>query len=451
MKRTFVLIMLVFFFCAGCGCNETTRIVKVDDSGNNKSVADNQNETTNNAPSVKVDPFAEKPFPKAEPVKEWFMFKGTPDNLGLVDADIKLPLGKKYDEKNKKAVEYRWVSFSAPNMNRLLGNPAVVRNRIYFGCEMGFISCFDFITGEPKWRNGDQIKPIITPIAANDYVVVFGTLDGEVYCYDGLSDSKLWVFKTDPNISAPPNITDENVKNGRVHGGPKIVDDKVYFGAFDGKLYCLNIKDGKKVWEFATKGKIYSSPAISDGRIYFANFEGKLFCIDQKTGKKIWDADLGKPTIASPVVFGPRVWIGGKNSKMFCFQTKDGKKLWEYQGPISDYGIESTPALDEENLYFGETKGGLICLNWKTGKEVYKVSISDKPLNSSPVIVRNMVMIGGHDKNFYVIDKKNGKVLDTFTTRGSILASPIIIGNEVLVTSYDSSIYILRAKGTNPP
>ena len=172
MKRTFVLIMLVFFFCAGCGCNETTRIVKVDDSGNNKSAADGQNETTNNAPPVKVDPFAEKPFPKAEPVKEWFMFKGTPDNLGLVDADIKLPLGKKYDEKNKKAVEYRWVSFSAPNMNRLLGNPAVVRNRIYFGCEMGFISCFDFITGEPKWRNGDQIKPIITPIAANDYVVV---------------------------------------------------------------------------------------------------------------------------------------------------------------------------------------------------------------------------------------------------------------------------------------
>ncbi len=452
-KNIALFAMFVLIVALAAACGPTTREVDVPPAGTEtagktgdaKMPIDDDTGTTTNPSTTGYGPNGEPMFPKPERATEWLMYGRTSDNMNQVDANIKLPLGKKLDAEKPQNSEYRFVSFSAPQQNRIFGNPAVVRDRIFFGCEIGYISSYFFEDSKPDWRGQEQLGPIITPIAADQKRIVFGTSTGKILCYDLLSASQFWFFDTGKNISAPPGVTDENVTKGRVHGGPKIVDGKVYFGAFDGGLYCLNAKDGSKIWTFQTKGKIYSSPAISGGKIYFVNFESKLFCISQNTGKLVWEVSIDKPSIASPVVFGSRIWVGGKNSKMMCFSTEDGKKLWEYKCSDSDYGIESTPALDEKNLYFGDSSGNVQSIDRFTGKLVWKKKISDMPVNSTPLLVRENLFIGAHDKNLYILSKTNGGVLDTFKTKGSILASPIVIGDELLCTSWDSNIYILRS------
>src|SRR4029077_15489102 len=75
-----------------------------------------------------------------------------------------------------------------------------------------------------------------------------------------------------------------------------------------------------------------STPAVVGGRVYFIAFNGKLYCLDQQTLKAIWITDLrnadplptqpaanilgieqGNPVVAgwsSPVVVGERLFIG---------------------------------------------------------------------------------------------------------------------------------------------
>lgn len=462
-----VLIAMIGFVTSGCG--QAKKEVKVDivqdgkgsgagaNNGNANSTNPGNSTDSGTTSSSNLNEYGEPPFPKAEKVNQWLMFGYTPNNMANVDADIKLPLGKIADNENPEKSEYRMVSFKAPQENRLFGNPVVYDGRIYFGCQIGYIQCMNFKTSEPVWRNEEPTAPIISPLTTDGNVVIAGTSDGMLYAYDTKTQKEKWNFKTGKNVSAPPGSTSADQTNGRIHGGPKIVDRKVFFGAFDGKMHCLEASTGLLIWEYATKSKIYSSPAIYEGKLYFTNFEGKVFCLEQPSGKLVWETKLEKQTIASPVVFGKRLWVGDRKGKMYCLSTVDGKQIWSYQGPDSDYGIEATPALDENNLYFGESSGSMIALNRLNGAQIWKVKLNNsdvKPnpaVNASPVIIRDKIITAGHSGRMFVVEKYSGKVLDQFDCRGSVLAQPVVIGNEILITSYDSTIYILRQKGTKDP
>ncbi len=422
---------------------------------------------------VITDSMEEPPFPTATPATEWRMFRRTPDNMGLISADIPTPLGKELSSGGQP--EYRFISFAAPAANYIYGSPAVVNNELFFGVKLGYLQVHNFTTGSYRWRLMDPIKgSITTSIAADNEKIYFGTAGGgAMFAYRQFGDDELpndiddeedaeevrkiikstWKFQTGNNISAPPGTTNENFKNPVIMSSPKIIGKRLYFGAFDGKMYCLNTDNGEKIWDYATGSKVYSSPAIASGRLYFTNFEGKVFCLNVETGEKIWETKLPKAIIGSPVVFGPRIWIGCKNAKMYCLKAFDGEILWDFQAPDSDFGIEACPAIDEKYCYFGDSSGHFTCLDRKTGEKIWQVKVSteNKPVNSSPLVTADKIFVGSHDKSLYVLDKKDGKTLDSFPTTGSILASPIIIGNEILAPSYDSYIYILRGRGVAPP
>jgi len=462
MKRLIIaIVLLTVLTLNACGGEKTAReidIPKPSDqvaSGdvntatpNEENALQNQNTDPQNqeTPNTTTGGITDPTFPIATRATDWTMSRRTPDNMCLVDADITLPLGKVFDKQEPQKGEYRLVSFAAPQQNWIMGSPAVTKDRIYFGTSIGYFQCHNFTTSEPLFRNEEQLNTMRTAFAADKDMFFFGTADGLMYAYDLLADVQMWNFPTGKNISAPPGVTDEKYTMASIAGGPNIVGDRLYFGAFDGKLYCLNKKTGKKIWDFSTKGKIYSIPAISNGRVYFGNFEGKVFCLDEKTGKLIWEKSLPKSVLATPLVFGKRLWIGCKDNKMYCLDVNDGKTLWSYQCPSSKYALESCPGIDEKNIYFGDPEGYFYCIDRITGKEVWKKKISENIINSSPLIIRDKIFIGSFDYNLYALDKTTGKELDKFATHGSIYGSPIVIGDEIIVPDYDSNVYILRSK-----
>lgn len=97
---------------------------------------------------------------------------------------------------------------------------------------------------------------------------------------------------------------------------PAVVDGKVYFSAFDGKLYCLNASDLTEAWvtdlryadlkhnqpvtndfDFSPQPKAsgWSSPLVVNDRLYVGMGEGEnyalygfIYCLDVKTGNVIW-------------------------------------------------------------------------------------------------------------------------------------------------------------------
>ena len=58
--------------------------------------------------------------------------------------------------------------------------------------------------------------------------------------------------------------------------------DRAYIAVADGRIYALNVADGKEVWKFEGGGGFAGSPAIADGKLVIANDEGTIFCFGAK-------------------------------------------------------------------------------------------------------------------------------------------------------------------------
>ena len=66
------------------------------------------------------------------------------------------------------------------------------------------------------------------------------------------------------------------------------------------KLYCIHAAKGEKLWEFATKGHTESSPRVIDGRVYFGAGDDGLYCVDAITGEELGILKVGMLTVGLP-------------------------------------------------------------------------------------------------------------------------------------------------------
>ena len=74
---------------------------------------------------------------------------------------------------------------------------------------------------------------------------------------------------------------------------PAVVNDRVYVGSFDKRVYCLDAATGDVVWNYTTEGFVASSPAVADGKVYIGSDDGYLYCLDADDGSLVWRFPTG--------------------------------------------------------------------------------------------------------------------------------------------------------------
>jgi outer membrane protein assembly factor BamB len=164
--------------------------------------------------------------------------------------------------------------------------------------------------------------------------------------------------------------------DGPILSTPAIVDGFVYVGVANahgavgsngGSFYKIELATGGTAAEFhwdipSSEADSHGfcgmgcTPAVSGGRVFFSAFNGKLYCLDQQTLNALWITDLrhadpvhnqpaanilgmeNQPPVAgwsSPVVVGDRVYVGvgeGENTEAFgfvyCLDAATGNVIW---------------------------------------------------------------------------------------------------------------------------
>jgi outer membrane protein assembly factor BamB len=92
---------------------------------------------------------------------------------------------------------------------------------------------------------------------------------------------------------------------GRGYGGPVVKEGKVYLLDRDDKvgdnLRCLNLSDGKELWNFAydAPGTVMfpgsrSVPTVDGNYVYSCGHNGDLYCVDLNTHKPVWNKNVWK-------------------------------------------------------------------------------------------------------------------------------------------------------------
>lgn len=188
---------------------------------------------------------------------------------------------------------------------------------------------------------------------------------------------------------------------------PTVDGDRVYMLGTMGHLKCLNVADGKVVWEkdlvkeFKDKGaKVliwgYSGHPLIDGDKLFVPVGGDgttLVCFDKRSGKEIWQA-----LSSSDVGYGPptMVTVDGKKQLVFWHgeavngvDPESGKELWRV-GLKPNFAMSiMQPRVSGDYLFVGGN-GVNMLLKFDGGKakEVYRGDRKKglMPINATPFI-----------------------------------------------------------------
>jgi quinohemoprotein ethanol dehydrogenase len=138
-----------------------------------------------------------------------------------------------------------------------------------------------------------------------------------------------------------------------MEASPVVVDGVMYAAGVAGRVYALDARDGKVLWQFepqvdlkmvrgACCDIVNRGLAVWQGRIYVAAFDGILYSLDARDGKVVWQADTienreraysvtGAPQIAGKVVvignggaeFDSRGYVSG-------YDLETGRQVWRF-------------------------------------------------------------------------------------------------------------------------
>lgn len=279
-----------------------------------------------------------------------------------------------------------------------------------------------------------------------DGIVYIGTRDESnskyhaIHAVDLKTGKKLWQFKA----------------NAQVQSSPAVEDGVVYASTVRGTLYALEAKTGDLIWK-KTIGKdsvqrawMYYSPTVSEGTVYQAYSTGKggeLMALDSKTGEVKWKSPLAGNWIseASAVVKDGKVYVGGDGGWLFAFDAKTGEEIWRHQ--ISWAWMHSMPTIADGRIHIGHQGGQLVTLDASTGEELWRYRSKDASYipgdatGSTPAVKDGIVYMGFPDGNVTALDAKTGQLKWKYRTEGGIISSPVVSGKTVYIGSNDGRLY----------
>src|SRR5262249_39607605 len=149
-------------------------------------------------------------------------------------------------------------------------------------------------------------------------------------------------------------------------------------------VQCLSTADGKEQWKFEyPTGYVddfgfdpgpRATPLIAGQLVYTLGAEGKMHCLELATGKRVWDRALMEDYQAakgffgiatSPVLEGELllVNIGGKDAGIVALHKDTGKEVWRATKDAASYSSPVVATIDgvRHSLFF--TREGIVSLD----------------------------------------------------------------------------------------
>jgi outer membrane protein assembly factor BamB len=191
--------------------------------------------------------------------------------------------------------------------------------RICFGSFDGYFYCLD-IHGGQLWKfQADDVVGVMRGYTFAEGLIIFGAQ--KLFAADIRDGSKVWEFKGNDRFGDT---------------GPLYHKSALFMGAYDGNMYALDAKTGKKIFVFRTGGPVISPPTLDNGILYFGSTDTYLYALDLEQGKTIWTFKTGAP----PAPIAWRGWLKSHNP----FQRL--KRWWKAELPKSAYAKQEEKKVD---------------------------------------------------------------------------------------------------------
>ncbi|MBS3821115.1 MAG: PQQ-binding-like beta-propeller repeat protein [Phycisphaerae bacterium] len=175
----------------------------------------------------------------------------------------------------------------------------------------------------------------------------------------------LWRFKTGDSVRSTPAVR----------------DGMAYVGSYDGKVYAVRLRDGRKRWATPTGDGVESSPLLLEELLVVGSRDGKVYALDLRTGRPRWTFETGGVVMASPNLVtlddGARlIVVGSYDGKLYALDAANGKQRWTCDTEHYLSGAAAVMTVDAQpHVVFGGCDGYVRLVDAASGKLVRKISL----------------------------------------------------------------------------
>jgi outer membrane protein assembly factor BamB len=235
-------------------------------------------------------------------------------------------------------------------------------------------------------------------------------------------------LKPDPTIATMPVVLPAPYRNTEWPQPGGYAGNAMYHLSAPGRL--------REVWrESAGKGSdidsdLTSSPVIGGGMIFALDSEAHIWVFRAANGQEVWNRRLApKNGTDMPTLWG---LLGKKNT---------------VEPP---QGMGGGVAYDDGKIFVTSGFGVVICMDAKTGKDIWRKDLG-MPIVNAPVVNGGRIFVSTHDNHFYALAEADGRQLwdhQGITEAAGILASTnAAVSGETVVVPYTSGeVFALRVQ-----
>jgi outer membrane protein assembly factor BamB len=216
----------------------------------------------------------------------------------------------------------------------------------------------------------------------------------------------------------------------------------------------------RKLWTVRSGSLLEFPPVVAGGRVFVSQQHGRIFAINAQNGNVLWSHQFNRCAASSPTVADQVVYVTlmqphpcrreprTQRGVVLALDTVTGKVLWQFNGAGA---VESSPLLVGNLLYFGSWDHHLYALDVRTHKIRWTFEADDE-LNSSPAYSSGMVFIGSDGGSLYAVDATTGKQRwrsQSFSHfpngREYFYATPALAYGRVFIGNTDGYLYAFGA------
>ncbi len=229
---------------------------------------------------------------------------------------------------------------------------------------------------------------------------------------------------------------------------PLLAGDFIIQGnAVDG-ISAYDRNSGNKKWEMTLKNGVEGGAALDENRLYFGANNGKFYCVDALSGKVLWTFKLNSESLTQPLVHGDFVYHVAGNNTLYSLNKKTGETVWvktnSAKANMTVRG-QTAPVYESGILYVGSSDGGFVAVNAQNGRELWSKRIGDdkkfNDVDARVVLSQHCLLVSSYANALYCLDRDNGTIKWRHDFGG--YNAVLVIEDKVYFPTVDNEIHVL--------
>jgi outer membrane protein assembly factor BamB len=287
-----------------------------------------------------------------------------------------------------------------------------------------------------------------------DQRVYIGSLDGRLYALR--ADDLTELPSTEFTFAARAPIS------GTALTALRLGAEALFVGSTDTNLYALNQSGGNQpdFWPSGLSGTISASPTIVplDGTVFLGSFSQLFFGVCPNGIQRFAISTLG-PMDSSPAVTTDNLVVFGGSDRQLRGMGSNGFVVFSV---TMAGGLANAPVVEVDStqqppktvaIYTVDSAGGLLSIT-PTGQPKYSRLLPAPVSQSSPALAGGRLYVGDDTGHLHAIRASDGSIAWSFAAAGSIRTSPAVASNggvqTVVVASVDGTLYLIEDAGDGP-